>query len=150
MRIIACLLICAFFTQCNESHKEEHPENPAKVAMTEVQETPPGITDKKWILKSLNDSTIGMVNNQTPYIEFIDSAKRVNAYAGCNRMSGSFSLTENGIKFEQMLSTKMACPDMITEDMLSLALSQTNAYKVVNDTLHLLHGEMPLAKFTTE
>ena len=43
------------------------------------------------------------------------SAKRISGHSGCNRFSGAIEYTDthkNIIKFLQVASTRMACPDM--------------------------------------
>jgi heat shock protein HslJ len=74
---------------------------------------------------------------------------RVSANGGCNQMNGSFTLKPmNRIRFSQMISTMMACPNMEIERQLSEVLQQADSYILQGDKLQLIKARMaPLAKF---
>ncbi len=60
---------------------------------------------------------------------------------GCNRMSGKFILKGNGIKFDKIVTTKMACSNMEQEAAFLKLLQQTiSRYSVTESTLSLRDG----------
>lgn len=69
---------------------------------------------------------------QVPFVNFNIENNRVSAYAGCNRLSATFKSGEkaNGITISKVISTRMACPDMTTEQNVITALEQTRSYGV--------------------
>ena len=68
----------------------------------------------EWIISAIGNTQLGKTEN-TPFLAFDIEQKRVHGNAGCNVINGSFSQEEgkdNSLKFSQMISTMMACPDM--------------------------------------
>lgn len=107
-----------------------------------------GILEKKWQLIELNGKTVaGQINGRVPYLQLKE--KSYSANGGCNGIGGELTLLDNGkIKFEQGMSTMMACPDMSIEQGLSKALMAADNYTINNGLLTLNKSRMaPLAKF---
>lgn len=74
----------------------------------------------------------------TPALEFDLDAARVAAFAGCNRMTASFSTEASTIRFGKFASTMMSCPDMALEKSLVKALDQkTYTYTLTDESLVL-------------
>ena len=95
----------------------------------------------EWIVSAIGNTQLGKTEN-TPFLAFDIEQKRVHGNAGCNVINGSFSQEEgkdNSLKFSQMISTMMACPDMETERQILEALSKVNSFSSSQDqTLALL------------
>lgn len=74
---------------------------------------------------------------------------RAEGTGGCNSMGGTYQLTaEDAISFSQLISTKMACPDMMMETEYHAALEETKKYRSDGKTLILMNeAGVPLAKF---
>jgi heat shock protein HslJ len=74
------------------------------------------------------------------YITF-NNNNTFSGNAGCNRISGRFILKGTSIKFENIISTEMACPK-IEEEIAFLKLLQgtVSAYTVTQNTLWLRDG----------
>ena len=63
---------------------------------------------------------------------------RVAGSDGCNRVSGSYQLTGDAIKFGQMVGTQMACPGSgETERAFRAALGDATRYRIVGNRLEL-------------
>lgn len=61
--------------------------------------------------------------------------------AGCNRISGKYTLKGTSIKFSDIISTKMACPELEKETALLQLMQQTvSAYTVHGNILLLRDG----------
>ena len=76
--------------------------------------------------------------NETYYIEFDAKLKRVSAFTGCNRMSGSYIQKQNSIEFGMLMATKMFCADkMELEHNTATAISQSVSYSIKKDVLTL-------------
>ena len=71
----------------------------------------------KWMILTI----VGIPNEKVSadaYIDLSDNTKS-GAKAGCNQLFFSYELLEkNKIKFSDVGSTRMACPDMVAEDQL--------------------------------
>jgi heat shock protein HslJ len=76
----------------------------------------------------------------------------MSAYTGCNNMTGSYQVHKGfGIKFSNIASTRMACPDMKTEQILNQVLQAADNYTIKGKRLTLgKTGQKPLAVFVAE
>lgn len=75
---------------------------------------------------------------------------RAFAYAGCNRMSFQYELTEHqGIRPSVFAITKRACPDMKDERILAGFLSTLNRYQIQENTLTLFNAHGQSLRFIT-
>lgn len=95
----------------------------------------------EWLISSINGTETGEMEN-TPYLAFDFAEKRVHGNAGCNIINGGFSQEEgepNSLKFSQMISTMMACPDMETERKILDALGKVTSFSAnADETVSLL------------
>ena len=71
--------------------------------------------------------------------------ERVTGFAGCNQFSGSFTSGPGLLDFGELMSTRMACPQLDTEQRVFEALAKTTAYTIEGERLTLLEGSSPLA-----
>ena len=104
----------------------------------------------KWLLVELQGQAV--VNNGESKELFclqLSQDGKVSAYAGCNRMFGGYELKEGfRIHFTDMASTRMACPDMKTEQILGEALQTSDNYSLNGNKMTLNKAKMaPLAVF---
>lgn len=74
--------------------------------------------------------------DKLPFIGFDVTQKRIYGNSGCNRMMGTFeadSLKPGMLKFGQIGSTRMMCPDMKTEQMVLSVMDKVASYQTVSD-----------------
>lgn len=117
-----------------------------------VKATKESITNKYWKLKKLNRKEVRMADNQEREQYFIlKEDNTVSGFAGCNQFSGSFNLEQekSRIKFENMISTLRACPDVKVDETEFLEVFyRAERYSVSGDTLTLNLGtDAPIAVF---
>ena len=74
--------------------------------------------------------------------------KRVTGFAGCNSLTGGYTLSDDKVKFV-IATTKMMCPpeQMAVEDFLLKVLTSATSYRIEGDVLELLDGQTTLADF---
>jgi copper homeostasis protein (lipoprotein) len=74
---------------------------------------------------------------------------RVTGSSGCNSITGTFEINEKlGLVFSGMASTRMACPEMETENEFISMIQRIDSYSIRGDTLSLHRARMaPLARF---
>ena len=71
--------------------------------------------------------------------------KGMQAFAGCNQITGKYALYQgNGLRFENVAATLMACPDMKLEDEFKKVLSTVDNYVIKGDTLSLRMAKLPM------
>lgn len=102
----------------------------------------------KWQLIEVDGKTVpAQVNGRVPFLQFEDD--RYAANAGCNTLGGAVNITgKNKIKFEQGISTMMACPEFEIEQALSKNIVAVDTYTIEGEVLSLKKGGKTLAKFT--
>ena len=93
----------------------------------------------KWMIYTI----IGVPNERVSseaYIDLSDKAKS-GAKAGCNQLFFSYQFLEkNKIKFSDVGSTRMACPDMEAENQLLKLFPLIDNVEIRNDLLILKVG----------
>ncbi|WGI24785.1 META domain-containing protein [Halomonas alkaliantarctica] len=104
-----------------------------------------------WKLVTIDDIPVVTLENfREAHLVLHQEASRLAGATGCNTLMGSYWLENERIAFEQIASTKMACPtpQMKTERDFLAALKQVTAWSVDGATL-VLSGEdnEPLAAF---
>lgn len=73
---------------------------------------------------------------------------RVTGSTGCNRLTGTFALTDgNTIRFSPLATTRMMCPDSDTEARFMKALEAADTYLVTDSSLTLSNGKTVVARF---
>lgn len=84
----------------------------------------------KWRIVSVFGESIS-VSDQAPFVNFDTNNRRISAFAGCNRLSGSIKSGEkNTLTISNVASTRMACPDMSTEQNVLTALEQVAGFGI--------------------
>lgn len=101
----------------------------------------------KWQLIEVDGKTVpSQVNGRVPFLQFEDN--RYAANAGCNTLGGVVNISgKNKIKFEQGISTMMACPEFDIEQSLSKAIIAVDSYTIAGEILSLNKSGKTLAKF---
>ncbi|AZB08602.1 META domain-containing protein [Chryseobacterium sp. G0162] len=112
------------------------------------------ITGKKWKLTELNGQPIALKNpKNNPYFKLDMNGMKYEGHAGCNGLGGTFEIKQDvmRIKFNQGMSTMMACEDLDIENQFTKAILAADNYSVNGNTLTLNKARMaPLAKFILE
>lgn len=108
------------------------------------------LANTKWRLVELNGKNVPNESGK-PYVLTMNSKTgKITGYAGCNSIMGSYLMKEgNSLNFLNVGSTKMACPEMKTEEKFMKALSATDTYMIEGNMLHIHKGNKnkALAKF---
>lgn len=110
------------------------------------------IVEKYWKLKTLEGQDIQMAENQEREVYFMlkTDENRITGFAGCNTMTGEYTLEEgNRIRFSHMGVTMRACPDVeVNESEFLEVFNLADNYTINGDTLSLNVGRRaPLAVF---
>lgn len=78
------------------------------------------------------------------YIDLSEDQK-VSGFAGCNRVMGSYEISSgNKVQFENLATTRMACPNLDLENKILKLLDSANHFKIENETAYLSRGEGPV------
>lgn len=92
-----------------------------------------------WTVTSLAAAPIPAGTDVT--LSFRDG--RVAGNSGCNRLSGSYDLTGEGLTLSQIATTRMACPapQMETEQAVLAALASITRFDIADDGTLLLQSQ---------
>lgn len=115
----------------------------------------PGIEDRHWVLREMESKPITFSPIQKEVSIVFENDNNFTLEAGCNTVSGMYTTQDNLIFINQMVSTKMACPELDRESTILNLLQKTNHYKikksksngVVQEQLILMGGDTLLMKF---
>lgn len=150
-------VVLMVFVACNGSkHADENITAMTDSTMTSDRTANQGrpaegenLTRGQWDLTELGGLMVSDSLNQKPFIMFTAGVQnRVSGFSGCNRFSGSFELTgANGIRFSQMVSTKMACPSMDVETKFLDAVQSATNWTLNIDDLSFSNGSNVTARF---
>lgn len=110
------------------------------------------IVEKYWKLKTLEGKDVTMMPNQEREIFFTLKSQdnRVTGFAGCNSISGEYTLEDgNRIRFKNIATTMKLCSDVdINESELLNVFNTADNYTINGDVLNLNVGRRaPLAVF---
>jgi len=107
----------------------------------------------KWILVELRGSAVvkSAKSKEFPFL-LLGNDFKASAYAGCNRLFAGYELFNGSrIRFKGFASTRMACADMKTEQILLEVLKMADTYSIKGKKMQLSKGKTtPLAKFVAE
>lgn len=96
-----------------------------------------GLAGTTWQLRSLEGQPVDLGKRQ-PTLNFSNLNGRVAGNAGCNRYSAAFTLAGDGnIDIPRPVATKMACPELDTEQAFFEALEGTSTYEFAGEMLVL-------------
>lgn len=105
------------------------------------------ITDYKlhdiWVLEEMQGAPVSKKDfngNDVPNMEININNNRFSGFSGCNRMTGSIFYEKDVLRFTQVASTRMACPNMEKESEFLKALQRSTKHKVENNRLYLSNG----------
>lgn len=98
------------------------------------------VTDVKtlageWVVVELNGAAI-TPNEEAPFLNLDFNDDRMSGKTGCNNMFGGIQLSDSlasSIRFPQVATTMMACPDMKLETEFLKALDQVRSVEKMKD-----------------
>lgn len=111
------------------------------------------LTNTHWQLSMLGTHAITPdVTQRNPHLTFNQDNNKVVGFAGCNRFSGNYEALANSVNLTQLLTTEKLCfQQMNLETQFLTALSETDNYEVVDNTLTLYsNGGIALGQFTAQ
>jgi copper homeostasis protein (lipoprotein) len=112
--------------------------------------TPAALAGTTWLLTSLGGQPVVVTDPQRqPSLVLDEAANRLTGSGGCNRIMGGYQLDGDQIRFLQVASTRMACPDGLdTEVAFTKALAQVVSWRILGRRLEFYDASgIPLACF---
>lgn len=104
------------------------------------------LENTRWALTELRAEPITLENK--PYLMFAKKSMVVNGFGGCNQLAGSYELSGQKIKLNNIAATRMFCQEtMSVETSFLQSLQIINAYRIEGHELLLLQDEVLIARF---
>jgi heat shock protein HslJ len=118
---------------------------------TQVAKSRSSLENTHWRLSEVNGNPIITLEGSRDVYFMMTTEqgqKRVTGFAGCNSLTGGYTLSDDKVKFS-IATTKMMCPpeQMAVEDFLLKVLTSATSYRIEGDVLELLDGQTALADF---
>ncbi|MDM8270025.1 META domain-containing protein [Barnesiella viscericola] len=105
-------------------------KEPVMLLQKRFEVVPLSSLNGEWKVVAVNGTALPAMEN-IPAFSLDMTTHRIGGNSGCNRLSGEIrhdAAVENSISFANVASTRMACPDMDTENQVLSALNQVCAY----------------------
>ena len=103
-----------------------------------------GLTQTSWQLIEMGD----FENLSKIWLKFeSNDEKKLSGYAGCNRFFGVYEISGYNLKFGNIASTKMFCPEMELESSFLKRLADVDRFEVSDSRLRLFSGKESLMVF---
>lgn len=105
--------------------------------------------NQRWVLTEMKEVPVQLSGTRRDaFLEFMPADKKFSGNAGCNRISGNYTLEKkNHMKFNEVISTKMACTDMAFETTFLSVLNEVNRFEQENNVLLLKDDGKVLLRF---
>lgn len=102
-----------------------------------------------WALEELEGKSIDAKDfeKEIPNIEINAKEASFTGFAGCNRMGGKLFYEKEVLRFSDIFTTEMMCPNYDKEKILVKALQSVTRYEVKNDKLYLFNPDGTKAVF---
>ena len=136
------MILVLLLTGCQpNSKKSAQPIQNTDNSTSQTTDFDSHVKGKYWQLIKLNGQEIVVSANQQRkiHIKISGVGNRIDGFAGCNNFFGTYELAEDKlrIKFSQMATTMMACPDEdIDEHAFLEVLNLTDNYHIFKDNNH--------------
>jgi heat shock protein HslJ len=103
-----------------------------------------------WVLVEINGQPIVRDNSKKLFIQLNADTKSMIGFAGCNRLSGEYTLSGKKLSF-RTISTRMFCEnEMKIEDEFIQAVNKINKFTISEHELFLMQEKNILLKFQAE
>ncbi len=117
--------------------KEISPQDMSNYILTKI----PGILlEREWKVTKLSDSVVNIIpqgDNNHINIYFDSDENKAYGFGGSNFYRTSYYLVGNEVSFTPVMSTKMAGPNIKTENKFFSSLKQVKRYEIVGKELFL-------------
>jgi copper homeostasis protein (lipoprotein) len=92
----------------------------------------------RWVLVRVGDTQVMPQEGKAePYIVLQATTKQIVGHAGCNRLSGGYTIDGAALRLSEITTTRMACPELETENAFLNALEAVERWKLMDNQLAL-------------
>jgi heat shock protein HslJ len=104
---------------------------------------------RRWVLTEMKGVPVQLSGGRRDaYLNFDAVEKKFIGNGGCNQVSGNYSLEKKNIRFGEVISTKMSCPDIEFENTFLSTLNSIDHFEQRGNDLLLKNKKEVLLRFT--
>lgn len=103
-----------------------------------------------WVLVEVNGTGIVRNDSEKLFIQLNADTRSMIGFAGCNRLSGEYSLSGKKLSFKTISTRKFCGNEMKIEDEFIQAVNKINEFTVLEHELFLKENNTTLLKFQAE
>lgn len=108
-------------------------------------------TGRRWVLTEMKGVPVQLSGGRRDaYLNFDAGEKRFSGNGGCNRISGNYTLEKKNIRFGEVISTKMSCPDIEFENTFLSTLNSIDRFEQRGNDLLLKKKNDVLLRFSVK
>ena len=157
IRVPALLLLVSLAAACARQQDDSAsgqdsglPDSATTDSPAAAGSTMPSLFDITWNLVELNVQAAPTGAGGRPATLLLDQGEqRASGFAGCNRMSGSFTHSADSISFGPLAMTRMACTEgMELEQQYAEALERVRTLRLTAAGLELMSDSGTVARFS--
>jgi heat shock protein HslJ len=144
MKLLIAVFIGSFIVAMNQI-----PKNPGNRKIDTSRNADLPLQNTHWKLIELSGKMIPSNATSNEMFVVLKNDSTVAGNGGCNAFSGHYSLDKNNeISFGEIVRTNILCGGIDFERKYLNALSKTDHYRIIGNTLSLQNQFTELAKFT--
>jgi heat shock protein HslJ len=96
----------------------------------------------RWVLTEMKGVPVQLGGGgRDAHLEFTPADKRFAGNGGCNHISSTYSLEKKEIHFNDVIATKMSCPDIAFETTFLNTLKDVDRYEIDGNQMKLKDGK---------
>lgn len=109
------------------------------------------VAGTSWVLVEIEGTDASsLFGGEGARLRFASEEQRVTGQGGCNTFNGFYSISEVGITFGELVTTRAVCPESEEEERFLRLLRVADEAELSQTSLQLRQGNVPLLRFVRE
>ncbi|WP_157760637.1 META domain-containing protein [Chitinophaga caeni] len=144
--LLLILIYGSWCCACQQQGKK-HPTDSTE-AQANTQAPSVNLDGTRWQLTQLREQIVLAKDHEKEiYMQFSQENNQVHGFLGCNSFNANFAVNGSKIAITDLVSTRVACPALPTEQGFQTALSEANSFKLEQGNLYLFKQDTLIAEF---
>jgi len=146
LAILLSLVACTSTPRPGDHPSSTPVSDTAKPADAATPGSGAALVGTDWVLMEVGGQPLAGRGSRRPEFQLAADGRKVQGFAGCNRIAGTYELKGDTLKFGPLIATKMACPALATEEAFLKALDAAVRYEIGGSNLTLFGADGPVAR----
>jgi len=134
---------------CMDCHPSQKAIENTKISVDTVESAAQPLLETHWTVIEINGQPLTDTSaHKEMYLVLSKVGNKAEGNGSCNAFSSTYTLKNNELIFGPVVSTKMYCQGIESENKFFKALSATSHFELKGNTLTFLEGnKLPVVKF---